>query len=147
MIALSVAGCGGRIDHHQYVQRGDAICSFTLRSVRSLTAPELSGAGSAHNIALAAYLGHLVPLLRRELRQLKALGRPSQRATQTQELDSYLGSLSSSVSQFTSLAAAAHAGESGAINRLEAELAADAAPRLAAAYGLRACSSSAPTYG
>jgi hypothetical protein len=147
--ALLVAGCGGGIDHRQYVQRADAICAFTLRSVRSLTPPQLSGATSAHDASLAVYLGQLVPLLRRELRQLRALPRPSERAAQTRALDGYLASLNRSVSRFASVEQAARSGDGDGdvVNLLESELAADPAPRLAFAYGLTGCSSSAPTYG
>jgi hypothetical protein len=147
VVALLVAGCGGGIDHRQYVQRADAICTFTLRSVRSLTPPELAGAASARDASLAVYLDQLLPLLRRELRQLRALPHPSQRAAQTRAQDRYLASLSHSVGQFASFATAARAGDGNVVNMLEAELAADPAPRLAAAYGLSACSSSAATYG
>jgi hypothetical protein len=140
-----VAGCGS-FTKHDYIQRADGICGASLRSVRALTPPTVSGPQAAQNASLGAYLDRMLPLMRRELGHLQALPRPSESATQKRARVAYLGALKQSIDQFATLAAAAHTNQTAEVRSLERALAANPAPRLASKYGLRNCSSSAATY-
>ena len=147
LVAVTLAGCGGTISRHAYIQRADAICGVALRSVRSVPPPQLTGSARMRAVSLGTYLARVVPFLRRELKALGALPRPSQRPASARVLHRYLVALRQSVTQFDNLAAAATFGKTALVSSAELALAGNAVPKLAAQYGLADCSSSAPTYG
>jgi hypothetical protein len=138
--ALAATGCGGHTATKQdVVVRADAICSNALRDIRATPSP----AGGATALpALAAYLRTVVPILRREASDLKALPRP---AAHRVLLNQYLAAIGSSSATYRALAAAAARGDQAAVNQALARLQVNRAPALAARYGLRQCVGAAGT--
>jgi hypothetical protein len=146
LAAMLIAGCGSSYSRADFVTRAEAICTSTLDAVRELTPPDQAGSRAARDASLAAYLEELVPLMRRQLRRLRALPPPPQTGAQARAVHAYTTALGGSIAQFTVLAGAARSGKGVLVTATEAALASGQLPRLAAASGLRTCSSSGATY-
>lgn len=130
LIACLAAGCGGsKYTKSDFITRADAICTNALRQSRSIPG------GSE----LPTYLGDLVPVLRAEETQLRALPRPPGTAHDRAALERYYAALSHVVQDYQRLAAAAKRGDQDAVTGLEADLQASPVYSLASSYGLRSC--------
>lgn len=137
VVALLVGGCGGSsYTKGDFVARADAICTGTLRQARALAPPAST---SQPGGALAAYLGQLVPLIRSEADQLRALKRPPGSAHDTATLTSYYSALAQIVANYRQLEAAAKRGDTQTVTDVEATLRGSPIAALAASYGLRTC--------
>ncbi len=137
---LAVTACGGHTATKQdVIARGNAICAGALRGIRALPPPS-SGTGSA--AALSAYLQQAIPLIDKELTGLRALPRP---ALDRSLLTRYEAAQASAEQEYRALAAAARAGDAGAVADALAALRANPAGALAAQYGLTQCASAAGT--
>ena len=146
-LTIVVAGCGSSsTTKHSYVLRAEGICNSTLRSLRLLPQPTLTGSASSRDASLAAYLKRAVPLLRSQLSKLKALPEPKQSKAQSQTLHGYLSGLQDAVEELGLLTSAARAGETGMVSAAQQTLAASSTSALASAYGLRACSNPGAGY-
>jgi hypothetical protein len=132
-LAAVLAGCGS-YTRKDFITAADAICSSTQRQTRAIPPPTASTLP-----ALGAYLGHVVPVLQAESKQIRALGRPVQTTAERIALDSYLTALSQSVTGYKQLQAAAAANDAKAVASAEAALRANEVASLAANYGLRSC--------
>jgi hypothetical protein len=142
-VALGLAACGSSSTRHDYVLRAEGICNSTLRSLRLLEQPTLTGSAAARTASLGAYLDRAVPLLQAQLRKLQALPRPQQTKAQAHTLQRYLAALEVTVEELRDLASAAHSGNIQMVQAAQKTLAASSTSSLAAAYGLRACSNPA----
>jgi hypothetical protein len=143
-LAAILAACGGSYTKRDFVARADAICTSTLRETRSITPPSLSGGADAVG-ALAQDLDKLVPVVRSQAAQLRALKRPPGNASDRAALERYLGAVSEVATQYEQLGAAAERGDAQAVASAEAALRASPIASLAAAYGLSSCGSAAGT--
>jgi hypothetical protein len=140
LAALVVAGCGGHTATKQdVIARGNAICAAALRDLRATPAPT---GGETSLPGLATYLGSVMPILQREASSLQALPRP---AADRALLNRYLSAIERSGGTYRALAAAARRGDQTAVNQALAQLQANAAPSLAARYGLSQCVGAAGT--
>jgi hypothetical protein len=134
-----LAGCGGASSNTKtdFVARANAICTQTLDQTRAVTPPTSTAQSGG---GLAAYLGHLVPLLQSEADQIRALKRPAGGTARDRlMLSRYLAALGQVVTAYRELEAAAKRGDAQAIASVEAALRANPAADLAASYGLRSC--------
>ena len=138
LVAL-LAGCGSH-SKRDFVASANAICAATVRDAREL-APPTSGQVSD----LASYLAKVVPIIQSEQRQISALPRPTQSASNSAELARYLAALRQSAADFQALEAAAKAGDRHAIDSAEAALRVNPVSSLAASYGLRSCATAGAT--
>ncbi len=138
LLALAVAGCGGHTaTKSDVIARGNAICAAAVRELRA-TAPPAPGSLPA----LSRYLQQLLPIVRREVSDLKGLPRPAQdRAL----LDRYVSGVTKLGSTYADLAAAAERGDQEGVDQALAALQANSASALAGRYGLRQCASAATT--
>jgi hypothetical protein len=143
---LILAGCGSSITKHDYVLRAEGVCNATLRSLRLLGQPTLSGSTAARTASLAGYLDHAAPLVQTELRKLKGLPRPEQTPAQSRTLQRYLAALADTVEELQAVASAARSGNSQMVSAGQKSLATNSTSALAAAYGLRACSNPGAGY-
>jgi hypothetical protein len=136
---VAVSGCGDTAaTKHDVIARADAICTRTLRDVRSVAPP----AGSALP-ELAAYLRQVVPIVDREVSRMRALPRPAEdRAL----LDRYVAAVATSGRDYRALARAAGQGRRAAVAQTLNSLAASPAPALARRYGIAQCASIPATY-
>jgi hypothetical protein len=135
---LALAGCGSHAETKQdFVARADAICAATTRELRTAAGTPPSGVP-----AVARYLGDVIPLLERELKQLRALPRPAARRA---ELDRYLAAQAQIVARYRTLAGAVRHGDAGAVNRVLAALQSSPAAGLASSYGLSDCAGASGT--
>jgi hypothetical protein len=138
-----IAGCGGHtVTKHDFVARGDAICFQSLQSIRSVPPPRVSDnaqpsfSDPRYLISFASYANAVRPILAREIRQLRALARPSpDRST----LNAFLDAIAQEGNDYRAIARAASAGDGDATSSALQRLAANPARRLAQRYGLRQC--------
>jgi hypothetical protein len=138
--ALILGGCGGSsVSQGDVIARGNAICAGALRQVRATPSP----AGGAGSLAgLSDYLKQVMPIVDREISDIRALPRPSQdRAL----LDRYVAALAATRADYVRLAAAAKNGDSTGAAQALAALQASPAQALAKRYGLSACAAPAGT--
>lgn len=135
---LALAGCGSHAETKQdFVARADAICAATTRDLRTVSGTPPSGVA-----AVARYLSGVIPLLERELKQLRALPRPAARRV---ELGRYLAAQAQIVARYRTLADAARHGDAGAVNQALAALSSSPAAGLASSYGLADCAGASGT--
>ena len=147
--AASIAGCAGHaVTKHDFVARGDAICFQSLQSIRSVPPPRVtrnaqpSFSDPRYLIAFGGYANAVRPILAREIRQLRALTRPSQdRST----LNAFLNAIAQEGNDYQAIARAASAGDGDATISALRRLATNPARRLARRYGLRQCTGVAGT--
>jgi hypothetical protein len=140
LVALLLVACGSPAATKQdVVARANAICGGTLSDLRA-NPPTAQGGTSLP--ALAAYLAHSLPILEREVSSLRALPRPAEdRAL----LNSYVDAMTSSLSDYRSLAAAARRGDEAGVGQALASLQSSPASTLAGRYGLTQCAGSTST--
>jgi hypothetical protein len=145
LVVIAVAGCGS-YSKHDHVLRAEGICNSTLRSLRLLQQPRLTGSAAIRTASLAAYLDRAAPLMQAPLRKLNALPAPKQTQAQRRTLQRYLASLEATAVELGALASAARSGNTRMLTAAQKSLAARSTSALAAAYGLRACSNPAASY-
>lgn len=137
---LSACGSSGE-SKPDFVARANAICENALRDVRDIAPPAVGG-GATSLPSLAPYLHSVTPIVETEVKQLRALPRPSaDRAV----LGSYMAAIGKSAADYRALDHAARIGDRGAFASALAELRASPAASLAARYGLAECAGSAGT--
>jgi hypothetical protein len=134
-----LAACGGghQATKKDVIARANGICVSTLRGVRNVPPP----AGTSLT-ALATYLGRVQPIIDQEAADTRALPRPAQdRAV----LNRYVAAVSAGAAQYHAAATAAKNGDSAGVSQALSALRDNAAPALAAQYGLGECSAAAGT--
>lgn len=140
LAALVVTACGGHTATKQdVIARGNAICAGAQRDLLATPPP---AAGETSLPGLAEYLDAIMPILQREISNLKALPRP---AGDRALLDQYLSAVAESAATYRALAAAARRGDQDGVNQALAQLEANPASSLAARYGLIQCAGGAGT--
>ena len=133
LTAALLGGCGGgSYTKRDYVARANAICASALRKARSIPPP-------ATGEEFSPYLKQVLPAVRSEVSQLRALRVPHTGADDRRLLSAYLGALAQTAREYDALAAAAERGDSAAIASSEAALRANRASVLGARYGLSSC--------
>jgi hypothetical protein len=140
-LATALAGCGGAYTKHDFIARADAICASAVRQARSIPPPPSS---AGQDSAVSSYLRSVIPIMRSETRQLRAL-KPAGDTRDRATLARWLGALQRDISTYAALAAAAKRGDQQAVSSAEASLRASPTVSLASAYGLRACSAPGST--
>jgi len=136
--ALALSACGGTaITKKDVIARGNQICETAASAVRSINPP--NGESVA---ALAQYYKRVTPIVATEVRQLRALPRPSQ---DRGLLNRYLAAIASSAAEYEALAAAAQHGDRGALASAGAALRSNPAAGLASRYGIAGCGESSGT--
>jgi hypothetical protein len=139
-VIIGVASCGSRAETKQdFVARANAICASTTRAIRNVAPP---GAGAVSLPALGHYLSAVTPLVDSELKQLRALPRPT---VDRRLLERYLNAAASEAADYRSLATAARSGNRTGVTSATAALQASPATTLAGTYGLTACGTSGGT--
>lgn len=137
-LAAVVSACGAYMKQ-DFVARANAICASTVRETRQIAPPTFTNEGAQRLTALAAYVAAVLPLVQAESTQLTGLRRPGGTAAERAALSRYLAAFAGVVGDYRSLAAAAKASDADGVARAEAQLNANPATALAAAYGLRSC--------
>ncbi len=144
-LALAVlVGCGS-YTKHDFIARADAICASTVRQTRLIPPPSFTSSPAQRLRALAGYVTKVLPLVRTEATQLRALRRPSQSATEQASLTSFVAAFGEVVGDYERLATATSAGDRAGVARAEASLTASPVAALAARYGLRSCAAASST--
>jgi hypothetical protein len=139
-VTLMLAGCGGSSPtKSDVIARGNAICAGALRQVRATPAPP-GGTGSL--TGLSDYVKQVLPIVSKEISNLRALPRPSQDGAL---LNRYIAAVAATKSDYGRLAAAARNGDSTGASEALAALQASPAPALAKRYGLTVCAGGAGT--
>lgn len=133
-----VAGCGTDTKP-DFIARADAICASAVREVRSIAAPSFTHSARQRLSALGVYVTDVLPLVRSEATQLRALPRPQQGARERAALTRYLGALAQVVGVYGEFSAAAKTGDAQGVASAEAALRASPVAALANRYGLRSC--------
>jgi hypothetical protein len=138
LLAVVVSACGvSSASKKDVIARGNAICTATVRAVRS-TGSGATGTGSA----LDAYLQRIVPIVEKEVAQLRKLPRPTpDRAL----LNRYLAAIARAGAQYRALGSAARVHDSAGVAQVLGELRSNPAPGLARQYGLTACAGAVGT--
>jgi hypothetical protein len=133
---LVVAACGSATKK-DVIARANAICATAQRDLRALTPP--AGASMSE---LAAYFGHVVPIVETEAKQVGALPRPQQDLV---VLNSWIHNVTIAAGEFRALLTAARLGDRAAVNTALAALRTNHDTELAARYGAGICAASAGT--
>jgi hypothetical protein len=140
LIVFGLAACGRHTATKQdVIAQGNAICAAALRELRATPSPATSATSLA---ALATYLDAVLPIVQREVSNLRALPRP---AVDRQLLNRYIAAVSSSGSAYRSLAQDARRGDQAGVNQALATLQANPAGALAGRYGISQCASAGST--
>jgi hypothetical protein len=135
LLAAVLAACGSSAATTQdVIARGNAICTDTLRDIRSIPAPAGQASSTA---ALAAYLRSVIPIVDKEIADIRGLPRP---AHDRALLDRYVTALAATGTQYRALAGAASAGDSSVVDAGLSALQGSPAAALARQYGLSQCS-------
>jgi hypothetical protein len=134
LIALAVTACGGHTaTKKDVIARGNGICTQTLREAR---------VAASGGTALSSYLPRLVPLVEKEVQQLRKLPRP---AKDRAVLNRYLAAVAAEGDLYRQLAAAAQRNDTASVRRVLAHLGSNPGTSLARSYGLTACATAATT--
>ncbi len=137
---IAATACGGHAaTKDDVIARGNAICAGALRDLRATPSPA-SGRTSLAN--LAAYMDAVLPIVQREVSNLRALPRP---AANRRLLNQYVAAVSRSASTYRSLAQAARRGDQAGVNQALATLQGNPAATLAGRYGISQCASAGGT--
>jgi hypothetical protein len=135
LAAVPLSACGSSAESKKdFIARANAICNNTLRDTRNVPAP--SSTGTVTLPALARYLRAVAPIGESEVRQLKALPKPS---GDLALLHRYPAAQGATAAHYRAFADAAKSGDTAAMTAAIAALNASPAERLARAYGLTAC--------
>ena len=110
-----------------------------MREVRSIAAPSYARSVRQQLSALGVYVAEVLPLVRSEATQLRALPRPRQGARERAALMQYLDALAQVVGIYGELSAAAKSGDARRVASAEAALRVSPVAALANRYGLRSC--------
>lgn len=138
--ALALAACGGgATSKKNVIARANAICAAAVSGIRATPPP---AGGQASLTALSAYLHRVLPIVEKEVSDLRALPRP---ARDRALLNSYLAAVAASGSDYRALAKAAAAGDRNGVARALEALQANANESLARRYGLVQCAGSTGT--
>jgi hypothetical protein len=138
LLAVALAACGGHtVTKQDVIARGNQICETAASSVRSVSAP--SGQQPSQ---LARYYEQVARIVQSEVKQLRALPRPSQDRSL---LNRYLDAIGSSAGEYGALATAARESDRAALASASAELRSNSAARLATSYGITQCGGSLGT--
>jgi hypothetical protein len=143
-VGALLAGCGS-YTKADFTASANAICAGAVRETRTVAPPSFASGSTQRLSALATYLARVLPIVRSEAKQLRALKRPAGKPRARSALERYLRALPQTVADYAALAAAAKEGSSQGVASAEAALRASRAPSLAAAYGLRSCASPGAT--
>jgi hypothetical protein len=137
-VTVAVSACGGHtITKNDVIARGNQICQTAASSVRAVSPP---GGGAASD--LTRYYAQITPVVEAEVKQLRALPRPSQdRAL----LDQYLAAIAGSAAEYQALVTAARSGDRASLQSASAALRANPAASLATRYGITECGGSLGT--
>lgn len=139
-MTLILAGCGGSSPtKSDVIARGNAICASALRQVRATPTPP-GGTGSL--TGLSDYVRQVLPIVSKEISNLRALPRPSQDGAL---LNRYIAAVAATKTDYDRLAAAAKNGDSTGASQALAALQASPSAALAKRYGLTACAGAAGT--
>lgn len=140
LACIAATACGGHTATKEDVTaRGNAICAGALRDLRATPSPA-SGRTALAN--LAAYMNAVLPIVQREVSNLRALPRP---AANRRLLNQYIAAVSSSAATYRSLAQAARRGDQAGVNQALATLQGNPAATLAGRYGMSQCASAGST--
>lgn len=136
---LAIVACGGTSPTKpDVIARGNAICVGTLRSVRAISPPS----GVTTGAALSAYLQRVLPIVEREVSQLRKLPRPD---TDKALLNRYIDAVTQAGATYRALAVTARRNETSGVARELAALRSSPAASLARRYGLTECATAAAT--
>ncbi len=140
LVAVAATACGGSsATKKDVIARGNAICADAVRSVRAVAPPP---AGSTSAAALSGYFQHLLPIVSKEVSQLRKLPRPS---TDTALLNRYIDAVIQAGATYKQLAAAAHRNDLTSVARDLSALRANPAQSLAQRYGMNQCAAATGT--
>jgi transposase len=142
--AALLAACGS-YTKADFSASANAICAGAVRATRALMPPSFASGSTQQLHALAAYVSRVVPIVRSEARQLRALKRPAGKPRALAALERYLRALPQAVAEYVALAAAARSANPQRVASAEAALRASPLSALAGAYGLRSCASPGAT--
>lgn len=138
-VALAVAACGSSTTKKDVIARGNAICASALRSVRAVVPP---AAGTNSGTALSGYLNRVLPIVEKEVSQLRKLPRPSAGKA---VLDQYIAAVTAAEGTYKTLAGAARRNDLPSVAKALGALRASPAGGYAKQYGLTQCATAAGT--
>ena len=138
LVAVSATACGGSsATKKDVIARGNAICSNALSSVRAVVPPPK---GSTSGTALSGYFQRLLPIVNKEVSQLRKLPRPS---TDKAVLNRYIDAITKAGATYKQLVAAAQRNDITSVAKDLSALRASPAQSLAQRYGMSQCASAA----
>jgi hypothetical protein len=143
-LAALLAACGS-YTKADFTASANAICAGAVRETRTLAPPSFANGTAQRLSALATYLARVLPIVRSEARQLRALKRPAGKPRARAALKRYLDALPPTVADYAALATAARRGDSRGVASAEAALRTSRVSAFASAYGLRSCASPGAT--
>ena len=138
--SITATACGSHTATKQdVIARANAICSASVRDVRSVAPP---AAGDGTLASLSAYLQKVLPIVEKEGGDTRALPRPARdRALLTR----YIAAVTAAEQQYRAAAAAAARNDRAAVAQALSALRSSPATTLARQYGLSRCSAAAGT--
>jgi hypothetical protein len=137
---VAATACGGHTaTKHDVIAQADAICSASLRDVRSVAPP---AAGQSSLASLSAYLDKVLPIVEKESADTRALPRP---AKDRALIDRYVAAVTAAESEYREMAAAAAHNDRATVAQALAALRSSPATVLATQYGLTQCGAAAGT--
>jgi hypothetical protein len=140
VVALALTACGGSsATKKDVIARGNAICSNAVSSVRAVVPPPK---GNTSGTALSGYFGRLLPIVNKEVSELRKLPRPS---TDKALLNSYIDAVTKAGDTYKQLVAAAHRNDIQSVAKYLSALRASPAQSLAQRYGMSQCAAAAGT--
>jgi hypothetical protein len=140
LIAVVATACGGSsATKKDVIARGNAICADAVRSVRAVAPPP---AGSSSATALSGYFQRLLPIVGKEVSQLRKLPRPS---NDKALLNRYIDAVTEAGATYKQLAAAARGNDLTAVATDRSALRASPAQSLAQRYGMSQCAAATGT--
>jgi hypothetical protein len=138
--SITATACGGHTaTKRDVIARANAICSASVREVRSVTPP---AAGDGSLASLSDYLQKVLPIVEKEGSDTRALPRP---AADRAVLNRYIAAVTGAEQQYRAVAAAAARNDPAAVAQALSALRSSPATTLARQYGLNRCSAAAGT--
>jgi hypothetical protein len=138
--SVAATACGSHTATKQdVIARANAICSASVRGVRSV-APPAAGDGSL--ASLSTYLQKVLPIVEKEGGDTRALPRP---ARDRALLNRYIAAVTAAEQQYRTLATAAARNDRAVVAEALSALRSSPATTLARQYGLSRCSAAAGT--
>jgi hypothetical protein len=139
--ATTLAGCGSTYTKADLITSADAVCTGAIAQVRSIAAR----ADTLGLSGLAAYLAQVVPVVRSEVRQLRALRRPKEGVQDRLAFSRFLDDEARVAAGFAAWAQAAKRGDAKAAAGAASALTKIPVAADARRYGLRDCGAAGPT--